>query len=1228
MLKLMDTLCRICISLTIALLFLTPSVLRGQCVTSSGTYNQRIGTSADDAEELESSGAVTLNGTTYDLLYSGGSQVNGLRFTSVNIPVGATITSAYIEFTANAAASTAVSINIYGQDLANPTTFTTGTSNVSSRTKTNNVVAWTPTTWAANTAYPTSDLSTVVQEIVNQGDWASGNAMAFILDNTSNTNVRIAKSYDNLTTDAPRLVVNWEVRATISTTVNVSGCSDSNGNTAGGTSQTTVQVVVDWQNRPGTQDIVLKLQGQSNVTIDPDLVSKPYIYNYTLTADGTSKTVDANWSITTTCSATQKTALLPSGNCLLTPCLLGNTGGTVWRDFNNDGIKDAAETQGLNGVTVKAYDCTGTLVATTTTDYQGQYTFGTLPSVPSSNNKMRIEFSNISAYYNPSFNGTNGRTDIQIIAGTGCAVNYGVNNPLDYCQTNPFLATNCYVNGNNSSGTSGASDVLVKFSYNNTGGTPSPTHVGIASEAGSTWGLAYQRETKKLFSAAFLKRHAGFGPLGTGGIYVTDMNAETTASFVNLNGLGSISTGTDPHSGLLADKTQPSKDSLAFHEVGKRGLGDIDLSDDGKYLYVVNLFTRELHKIFINNPAVVPTATDINTYTIPNPCGTTNNRPFGLKFSQGKLYVGVVCTGESSQSRADMTASVYQFDPTTGTFGASPVVSFPLNYLRGRSWKPAATSNKWYPWLNNWNSVVTDAGNGVITYPQPWLTDIEFDIDGSMILGFRDRGSDQFGVYNQYPNGTNMNAEYVSGGDILRAHPANSSNTWVIEANGVVGTANSGVANSQGLGGSEFYKGDFYLGGELTYGHEELSNGGLALLPGQNEIAMTSLDPPAESYGFAGYNSNGVRFMSNTDGTFTDGYIVYDTDASAGTFQKSGGLGDIEIICNTAPIQVGNYVWYDQDHDGVQDPCEQPLSNITLSLWKAGVQVATTTTNSSGEYYFTGIGTAGETWTATIGTDSILPNTAYEIRIDTTNQSRLDTVKLSLTNSILNAGNDQNDSDASISGNYAVIGLTTGDYGSTNHTFDFGFYPFCDTSLVLTNTTVCNPTTVNLFSLASGTKGILKYSTNGTTWITLTNPTNVTPSVTTTYYVKDSLSPICLDIDTLQITVNQPVTAGAGTNPVAYCQAGSGITNLNLFNQLASETTGGVWSQPSGTVVGSALNTETGILTINGLASGVYVFRYTVTGTAPCPNDTEDVTVTINACCPPNICLPINISRN
>lgn len=62
-------------------------------------------------------------------------------------------------------------------------------------------------------------------------------------------------------------------------------------------------------------------------------------------------------------------------------------------------------------------------------------------------------------------------------------------------------------------------------------------------------------------------------------------------------------------------------------------------------------------------------------------------------------------------------------------------------------------------------------------------------------------------------------------------------------------------------------------------------------------------------------------------------------------------------------IKIGDYVWYDNDQDGFQDPAEtNGVPNLTVMLIKAGpdgqfgtaddVTVATTTTNASGKYIF------------------------------------------------------------------------------------------------------------------------------------------------------------------------------------------------------------------------------------------------------------------------------------
>ncbi len=138
---------------------------------------------------------------------------------------------------------------------------------------------------------------------------------------------------------------------------------------------------------------------------------------------------------------------------------------------------------------------------------------------------------------------------------------------------------------------------------------------------------------------------------------------------------------------------------------------------------------------------------------------------------------------------------------------------------------------------------------------------------------------------------------------------------------------------------------------------------------------------------------------------------------------------------------------------------------------------------------------------------------------------------------------------------------------------------------------------------------------------------SVSPTVTTTYTVTATDAKGCTVVDVIVVNVNTPVTAGIATNPAALCQAGSGLTTVNLAAQIAGETAGGTWTVTAG-VPGTAFNAGAGTLNPNGLAVGTYTFRYTVTATAPCPGDTEDVTVTINDCCPPQICLPVTTTRN
>ena len=739
-----------------------------------------------------------------------------------------------------------------------------------------------------------------------------------------------------------------------------------------------------------------------------------------------------------------------------------------------------------------------------------------------------------------------------------------------------------------------------------------------------------------------MKRHAGYGPLGTGGIYVTNVAAGTTTSFVNLASLG-ILTGANTHSGLVGDKTLPSTDSLSFAQVGKVSFGDMDISDDGKYLFVVNLNTRQVHKIFINNPAVVPTAANVTSYAIPNPCGNTDYRPFGLKYRNGKLYVAVTCTGETSQSGVDMSGNVYVMDATTGVFGSSPVLSFPLDYTRGYAWSGTPASNQFYPWLKDWTKILVDAPSAVITYPQAMLSDIEFDLDGSMILGVRDRFGDQMGVFNNYPDGTNPNLEVVTGGDILRAYPGGASGGWIIESGGKSGALSSGVANGQGFGGSEFYKADYYNGG-LSYGHQETSDGGLALLPGSGQVIMTAFDARDSTAGSAGFNAGGVRTLNNKDGSFANGYEVYNSGGyRSGTFEKSGGLGDIEVLCNAQPLEIGNYVWFDSIPNGVQDPCESPLAGVNVKLLDSlGVTLATTVTNAVGQYYFKDSTNVLQTWVtggATGSKKSLQPNTKYYVVVGM-GQASKDTLtnggkKYLPTLYQIGAGTNPkyNDSDGKLGTagdpsavlNMVFTTAVTGAAGSSDHTFDFGFKCLPPTETV-------SSTNVKCFGGADGTATITASggsSPYSYKWSNAATTAVVTGLAAGKYYFTLTDAGGCNVKDS--VTIGQPAVAMSAMASAGVCNnhgtPATGSDDTFTFSVTVSGT-GTSWkaNDAAGTtgsygvarLFGPYLISAGGVtLTFTDVPSGcVYVMPSSVAAPAPCSS------------CPAGDCLPVTVVRH
>lgn len=112
-----------------------------------------------------------------------------LRFTSVNIPNASVINSAKITFRGTSTGSGLnVVIKIEGVDQDNTGEFVTSPEDTArTRTHTTANVGWTITSQTAGADKDTSDIKTIVQEIVDRAGWASGNAMAFWLSDNGST---------------------------------------------------------------------------------------------------------------------------------------------------------------------------------------------------------------------------------------------------------------------------------------------------------------------------------------------------------------------------------------------------------------------------------------------------------------------------------------------------------------------------------------------------------------------------------------------------------------------------------------------------------------------------------------------------------------------------------------------------------------------------------------------------------------------------------------------------------------------------------------------------------------------------------------------------------------------------------------------------------------------------------------------------------------------------------
>ncbi len=189
---------------------------------SQRTIVRNVLSGSDDAEECipggsGTVGAMDLTSSDLEIMLDGTkNQLIGIRFGNIDIPQGATINRAYIQFT-NKGDKAPVMGDAYvtGEAADNAATFTSAAFNITGRTQIADSITWagsTDASWgtttggAAGSLQRTPDIKTIVQAIVNRAGWISGNALVLMLKGSG---VRNTFSYDGSATSAPKLIVEY-----------------------------------------------------------------------------------------------------------------------------------------------------------------------------------------------------------------------------------------------------------------------------------------------------------------------------------------------------------------------------------------------------------------------------------------------------------------------------------------------------------------------------------------------------------------------------------------------------------------------------------------------------------------------------------------------------------------------------------------------------------------------------------------------------------------------------------------------------------------------------------------------------------------------------------------------------------------------------------------------------------------------------------------------------------
>jgi protocatechuate 3,4-dioxygenase beta subunit len=757
----------------------------------------------------------------------------------------------------------------------------------------------------------------------------------------------------------------------------------------------------------------------------------------------------------------------------------GSIGNFVWNDTNGNGVQDAGE-PGIAGVTVNLLNAAGTIIATTTTDANGAYTFANVAP-----GTYSVTFTTPAGYTPTGSNlGGNDNTDSDPIGGTvtGVVVTAGTaNNTVDagYYQV---------VNLGNT----------VWYDQNNDG-TKQATESGISAATVNLYADANNDNVADGAAIATTTTDANglynFANLAPGN-YIVGVNIPTGYAVVTTNGgdpdnntdndnngsntsvagevrssAVTLSAGTEPAAAVDGDGTNGNL-TVDFGFKGTGSIGDFVFNDvNGNGIQDAGEVGIAGATVVLTYPngTTVTTTTDANgNYNFPNLApgsySVTFTTPSGLTASP------------SNQGANDGTDS----DPVGGTVTGVVLTAGQVNNTVDAGFFAANVMNLgnvvWYDQNNDGTKQATETGIAGATVKLYADANNDNVADGAAIATTT---TDANGIYNfgglaagNYIVGVNIPTGYAvvttNGGDPDNNTDNDNNGTNTSVAGEIRSSAitlaltteptTDGDGNNGNLTVDFGFKGtgsigDFVFNDVNGNGIQDAGEVGIpgatVVLTYPNGTTVTTTTDANGNYNFPNLapGTYSVSFTTPSgltaspsnqganDGTDSDpvGGTVTGIVLTAGQVNNTVDAGF--FAANV--MNLGNVVWYDQNNDGTKQATETGIAGATVKLYADanndnvadGAAIATTTTDANGIYNFGGLAA---------GNYIVGVNIPTGYAVVTTNGGDPDN----------NTDNDNNGTNTSVAGEVRsgaiTLALTTepttdGDGNNGNLTVDFGF---------------------------------------------------------------------------------------------------------------------------------------------------------------------------------------------